>query len=158
MIKNSIKTGLSFGITSGILTTIGLIVGLGTGTNSDTIVIGGIFTIAFADALSDALGIHLSEESKNSSKKSIWEATGATFISKFVVALTFIIPIVIFNLFWGVIVCVGWGLLLLAVFNAYLARQTKKKAWKMIAEHLLIAIVIIIATYFIGRFIAARFN
>lgn len=133
-------------------------VGLSAGTNSDTIVIGGILTIAFADAMSDALGIHLSEELKNSSKKGIWEATGATFVSKFVVALTFIIPIVLFNLLWGVIVSVGWGLLLLAVFNVYLARQTRKKAWRMIVEHLLIAIVIIIATYFIGRFIAVRFN
>ncbi|TKS61160.1 MAG: membrane protein [Nitrospira sp.] len=64
--KASWKTGLSFGLTSGVITTLGLMVGLHSGTHSRAIVIGGILTIAIADAMSDALGIHVSEESKNS--------------------------------------------------------------------------------------------
>ena len=64
--KISWKTGISFGLTSGVITTLGLMVGLHSGSHSRAIVIGGIMTIAIADAMSDALGIHVSEESKNS--------------------------------------------------------------------------------------------
>ena len=92
--KTSFKTGLSFGLTSGVITTLGLMVGLHSGTHSRTVVIGGIVTIAVADALSDALGIHVSEESKNSGPtRQIWEATVATFVAKFVIAMTFVVPV-----------------------------------------------------------------
>ena len=93
--KTSFKTGLSFGLTSGVITTLGLMVGLHSGTHSRTVVIGGIVTIAIADAMSDALGIHVSEESKNSDPtRHVWEATVATFVAKFVIAMTFVVPVV----------------------------------------------------------------
>ena len=92
IMKLSIRKGFSFGLTSGIITTLGLIVGLHSSTHSAIVIIGGILVIAIADALSDALGIHISEESeKKHSTKEIWESTFATFLSKFVFALTFIV-------------------------------------------------------------------
>src|SRR4030042_5795826 len=95
----SLKTGLSFGLTSGIITTLGLMVGLHSGTNSKIAVIGGVLTIAVADAFSDALGIHISEEAENKYvAKEIWEATLSTFFSKFIFALTFIVPIILLDL------------------------------------------------------------
>ena len=114
--KNSWKTGLSFGLTSGVITTLGLMVGLHSGTHSRAVVIGGIATIAMADALSDALGIHVSEESKNSSPaRQIWEATLATFVAKFVIALTFMVPVLFYPLSLAIGISVGWGLLLFRV-------------------------------------------
>ena len=69
-------------------------VGLYSGTHSRLAVLGGILTIAIADALSDALGIHISEESKNSySSAHVWEATLATFLTKFLIAMTFSVPV-----------------------------------------------------------------
>ncbi|HRR94808.1 MAG TPA: hypothetical protein P5083_01560, partial [Candidatus Paceibacterota bacterium] len=97
-IKQSFKTGLSFGLTSGVITTLGLMIGLNSGTNSKQIIISGILIIAIADALSDALGIHISQESNSNKQQLIWESTLATFLSKFLVALTFIIPILLFDL------------------------------------------------------------
>jgi len=78
-------------------------------------VIGGILTIAIADACSDALGIHISQESDNKNKtKSIWEATIATFVAKFLVAITFIVPVIVFSsLLTATIVSVIRGLFLL---------------------------------------------
>ena len=88
--KSSFKTGLSFGLTSGVITTLGLMVGLQAGTHSRAVVLGGIVTIAVADALSDAMGVHISEESKNSGPvRHVWESTVATFVSKLCIALTF---------------------------------------------------------------------
>lgn len=108
--KHTIKTGISFGLTSGIITTLGLMVGLHSGTHSKLVVIGGVLTIAIADAFSDALGIHISEESENKhSAKEIWEATIATFLAKFVFAMTFMIPLLLFKLATAIIVSVIWG-------------------------------------------------
>ena len=156
--KHSLKTGLSFGLTSGIITTLGLIVGLHSGTRSRLVVIGGILTIAIADAFSDALGIHISEESENKyTTKEIWEATISTFLSKFVFTLMFIIPLLIFQLSTAVIVSVIWGLFLLCIFSFYIARERNVKSWKVIVEHLTIALIVIVLTHYIGDWIGSIF-
>jgi hypothetical protein len=112
--KHSLKTGFSFGSTSGIITTLGLMVGLHAGTRSKLAVMGGILTIAIADAFSDALGIHISEESENKhTTKEIWESTAATFLSKFVFAITFLVPVLWLELPTAIVVSVAWGLSLL---------------------------------------------
>ncbi len=157
--KHSIKTGFSFGITSGIITTLGLIVGLNSGTHSKIVIIGGILTIAIADAFSDALGIHVSEESEaKHTTREIWESTIATFISKFIFALTFVMPILLLQLSTAIIVSIIWGLTLLSIFNCYIAKAEKIKPSKVIFEHLFIALVVIVITYFIGDLIRLVLN
>jgi VIT1/CCC1 family predicted Fe2+/Mn2+ transporter len=153
--KFSIRKGFSFGFTSGIITTLGLIVGLHSSTHSSLVVIGGILVIAIADAMSDALGIHVSVESENKhSTQEIWESTIATFLSKFVFALTFIIPVLFLQLSTAIIVCVIWGLSLIAIFNYYMAKQQNIKPYRVILEHLLIAIMVIVITHYVGDWIA----
>lgn len=157
--RHSLKTGLSFGLASGIITTLGLMVGLHSGTHSKLIVIGGILTIAIADAFSDALGIHISEESEaKHSAKEIWESTLATFLFKFLVALSFIVPILLFNLSTAIIVSVIYGLLLLSIFNFYMAQRQKIKPWRVVAEHLLIAFIVILITHYLGDWTGSKFS
>ena len=152
--KSSFKTGLSFGLTSGVITTLGLMVGLHSGTHSRTVVIGGIVTIAIADAMSDALGIHVSEESKNSGPtRQIWEATVATFVAKFVIAMTFVAPVVTRPLDQAIVISVIWGLLLLAVLSFFVARAQAIPPWKVIGEHLLIALCVVVITYAVGDWV-----
>ncbi|MBT6774044.1 hypothetical protein HOA91_01610 [Candidatus Woesearchaeota archaeon] len=154
--KNSLKTGFSFGLTSGIITTLGLMVGLNAGTHSKLVVLGGILTIAIADAMSDALGIHISEESEGKhSVKEVWESTLSTFFTKFIFALTFVIPVLLFELSTAMVVAVFWGLLCLGILSYYVAKKGEKI--KVILEHLLIAVVVIIATYFVGNLINGMF-
>lgn len=153
--RHSLKVGFSFGLTSGIITTLGLMVGLHSGTHSKLVVIGGVLTIAIADAFSDALGIHVSEESENRhTTKEIWESTICTFAAKFVFAGTFVIPILLFELTTAIIVSIIWGLSLLAGFSLYLAKAQQQKPWTVIAEHLLIALVVIVTTHYVGDWIA----
>jgi VIT1/CCC1 family predicted Fe2+/Mn2+ transporter len=153
--RHSLKVGFSFGLTSGIITTLGLMVGLHSGTHSKLVVIGGVLTIAIADAFSDALGIHISEESENRhSTKEIWESTVWTFVSKFLFASTFAIPILLFELSTAIIVSIVWGLSLLAAFSLYLAKTQQQKPWGVIAEHLVIALVVIVTTHYVGHWIA----
>lgn len=158
MIRHSIKTGFSFGITSGIITTLGLIAGLNAGTHSQPVVIGGVLTIAIADAFSDAFGIHISEESENKhSNKELWESTLATFISKFVIALTFIIPLLLLELSTAIIVSMAWGLTLLGAVSYYLAKEQTGKTWNVVIEHIIIAVLVIILTHFTGEWIGNVF-
>jgi VIT1/CCC1 family predicted Fe2+/Mn2+ transporter len=152
--KQSIKTGFSFGLTSGVITTLGLMVGLHSGTHSRTVVIGGIVTIAIADAMSDALGIHVSEESKNTGPtRQIWEATLATFAAKFVIAMTFVAPVVTLPLDQAIVISVIWGLLLLAVLSFFVARAQAISPWKVIGEHLLIALCVVVITHAVGDWV-----
>ena len=153
--RHSFKVGFSFGLVSGIITTLGLIVGLHSSTHSRIFIIGGILVIAIADALSDAMGIHISEEAENKhSAGEIWESTLSTFLSKFVFALTFLVPIIVFALNTAIWVCIIWGMFLITIFSIYLARSQQKKVSHIVLEHLALAIVVIILTHYIGDWVA----
>lgn len=157
--NHSLKIGFIFGLTSGIITTLGLIVGLHAGTHSRLVVIGGVLTIAIADAFSDALGIHISEESESKHvKKEIWESTLSTFLAKFFFASTFIIPLLLLPLSTAIIVGIVWGLSLLGILSFFIAREQKVKPWKVIAEHLVIAVVVIVLTHYVGEWISITFG
>lgn len=152
--RHSLKTGLSFGLTSGIITTLGLMVGLNSSTHSRLAVIGGILTIAIADSLSDALGIHISEESENKhTPREIWESTLSTFASKFIFAMTFLIPILMLELDTAVFVSVIWGFSLLGIFSFHIAREQEAKPWRVISEHILISLLVIFAANYAGEMI-----
>ena len=149
------KVGFSFGITSGIITTLGLMIGLYSSTHSKLVVIGGILTIAIADAFSDALGIHISEESENAhTQKQIWISTFSTLITKFFFAIIFIIPVLLFTLQTAIIISIIWGLSLLIILSYNIAN---KKPLKVITEHLIIIITVIILTHFVGKYISSIF-
>lgn len=156
--NHSLKKGLSFGLTSGIITTLGMIVGLHASTHLQSVVIGGILIIAIADALSDAFGMHISEESENQhTRAEVWQATMATFVAKLFFAMTFVLPILIFNLTTAIIVSVIWGLLVISSISYYMAKQEGSRPVKIIGEHLLIALIVVFLTNLIGRLINSIF-
>ena len=152
------RTGIFFGATSGVITTIGLIVGLHAGTQSIVAVLGGILVVAVADAMSDAMGIHLAQEADpDSSHDHVWAATIWTFLTKLVVASSFAIPLLWLPLQTAVIASVSWGLLVITLLSAYLARMQRTSALPVITEHLVIAIVVVTISYFIGIWVRTTF-
>ena len=152
--KDSLRTGVTFGLTSAVITTLGLMVGLHAGTHSKMVVLGGVLTIAIADAFSDALGIHISEESENvHTTKQIWAATVATFLSKFLFAMTFVVPVLLFSLSTAIGVNLIWGLSVLTVLSYIIAKSQSEPPWKIVGEHLIIAFVVIAITYCVGLWI-----
>jgi vacuolar iron transporter family protein len=152
--KESIKRGFGFGITSGIITTLGLMIGLYAATNSRLAVLGGIITIAVADSLSDALGIHVSEEYAGKKHKEVWASTFSTFAFKFSTAAIFIIALFIFELKEAILMNIRLGIILLAISSFIVAKNRKEKVLKTFLEHLGIAIVVLLATYFLGNWIS----
>lgn len=154
--KRSHKSGLGFGVTSGVITPLGIIVGLYSGTESVIAIISGILTIAIADAFSDSVGVHVSKEADHSySTREVWEATIATFVSKFIFALMFVIPFSLFSLKTAVLVSVVWGMFLLSFFSYIVARNRNGNGFLAIAEHLSISIVVVIMSYYVPLFIKA---
>jgi VIT1/CCC1 family predicted Fe2+/Mn2+ transporter len=153
--QDSLRTGICFGLTSAVITTLGLMIGLHSGTGSKMVVLGGILTIAIADAFSDALGIHVSEESENiHTTKQIWISTIATFMAKFIFALTFIIPVIFLPLLTAIIVSLVWGLSILTVLSYIIAKAQGERPWKVVGEHVLIAVVVIAITHVVGDWVA----
>ena len=153
--KTAIRKGIGFGLTSGIITTLGLIMGLHASTHSASVVLGGILIIAIADAMSDAFGIHISEESsKKTSKEDIKKSTISTFLTKFVIALTFIAPVLLLDLYPAIIVSIIWGLLLISIFSYYIAKIKGKRSYKVVLEHLVVAILVVIITHYVGIFVS----
>lgn len=155
MLKKPLNKGVSFGLTSGAITTLGLMVGLHSETNSAVVVLGGVLTIAVADAFSDALGIHISEEGENThTSAEIWRSTVATFLTKFLFALTFLIPVLLLPLSAAVIVSVTWGMSVLAVLSYLIAKNQGERPWKVIGEHLGVAALVVVIAHFLGDWIA----
>ena len=150
--KNSIKKGIGFGLTSGVITTLGMMVGLNATTQSKVAVIGGIVAIAVADAFSDAVGIHISEESEDRhGTREIWEATLSTFVSKFVIAFTFVVPVFMLPLYSAIVVSIVWGLTLIILFSYFMARQQRVAAFKVVFEHVSIVVAVIFITHYVGK-------
>ena len=111
--------------------------------------------IAIADALSDAMGIHISEEAENKhSAGEIWESTLATFLSKFIFALTFLVPVLLFDLNTAIIVCIIWGMFLITIFSIYLARSQQRKVFHIVFEHVVLTIVVIMLAHYVGDWVA----
>jgi VIT1/CCC1 family predicted Fe2+/Mn2+ transporter len=151
----SIRKGLSFGLTSGVITTLGMIVGVNASTSSRLAVIAAIVAIAIADAFSDSVAMHVSEESEGiHTKKDIWEATLTTFLTKFILALTFVIPIWFLALDIAVVVDIVWGLSIMTTFNILLAQSQEENVPRVVSEHLVIAIIVVVITYIVGSFLS----
>ncbi len=153
------RTGLFFGATSGVITTVGLLTGLHAGTKSMAAVLGGILVIAVADALSDSLGIHLAEEANpDTTTAHVWSATISTFITKFVFAGSFAIPILLLPLQTAVVVSIVWGMLVIVVLSYFLARSQGERVLPVILEHLGIAIAVVVLSHLIGAWVGAQFG
>lgn len=150
-LAHSLSVGISFGVTSGIITTIGLLVGLVAATDSRTAVLAGVLTIAVADSLSDALGIHISEESEGvHTPREVWNAAFATFASKLIMALTFVIPVVLFQLDTAVIVAIAWGAISLTGLSIEMGRRQGVDPRPIVLEHLGVATLVVVAAHMLG--------
>ncbi len=109
--------------------------------------------------MSDALGIHISKEAEDTlTKKELWLATALTFVTKFTIAGTFIIPILLVPLSTAILISVVWGLSVLAFLSLMLARSRRVAPLPVVAEHVGIALVVIIATHFIGDWVSQAFS
>ena len=148
----------SFGITSAIVTSLALMLGLDTMPNARSSIIGSLLIIAVADNISDSLGIHVYKESLTTESSDLWVFTITNFVTRLGVMVFFIILVVTLPLNIAASVSVVFGLTLLSVMSYYIGVQQGINPAKSVAEHLFIAIVVIVASHFLGQFIRNTFN
>jgi VIT1/CCC1 family predicted Fe2+/Mn2+ transporter len=72
--------------------------------------------------------------------------------------LTFIVPLLLLQLSTAIIVSVALGLFLLGIFSFFIAKEQKAKPWKVVMEHVIIALVVIVTTYYVGDWIGSTFS
>jgi VIT1/CCC1 family predicted Fe2+/Mn2+ transporter len=158
--SHQIITGVSFGLTSGVITAIGLIMGLYAATSSKTAVISGIIVMAVADGLADAAGLHTSEEAETEkgkvkhTSKETWRTAIFTFLSVSGFILTFAVPLLLFPIETAVYIDIAWGLMLLILLNFQIAKITNRNPAKLISEHIILALFVIVVSNWIGTTIA----
>jgi len=72
--------------------------------------------------------------------------------------LTFVIHVLLFPLTTAIYVSIVWGFTLLCLFSFYIAKEQGVKPWKVVIEHLVIALVVIIITHYAGGWISSTFG
>ena len=153
--KNRYETRFSFGATAAIITNLAIIVGLRIG-NVKLTIIGAMLVIAIADNVSDSLGIHVYQESEGLDAKEVWFSTSTNFLTRVLVSFSFIFLVWVLPINMAVIVSIIWGLLLLSGMSYIIAKAKGINPVLAVLEHLAIAVVVIIASNFIGHFIADK--
>jgi len=76
-----------------------------------------------------------------------------TFLTKFLVAMTFVVPVLLLSLSTAIVVNLIWGMSILSVLSYIIAKSKGEPAWKIVGDHLLIAIVVISITHWLGDWI-----
>ena len=152
------QTKFSFGATSAIITNLALIVGLDTLAHPRLAIISGILIIALADNIADSFGIHIYQESEYIGKKEVWLSTLTNFFTRIFVSLTFIILVIFLPLKLAVPFSIIWGLALLAVLSYAIAKDREVNPYLAIFEHSSIAIAVITASNFVGKFLIGKFK
>ncbi len=155
-VRRLYETRFSFGAAAAIITNLSLITGLRTGAHAKLSIIGAMLVIALADNISDSVGIHIYQESECLETKEIWFSTLTNFLTRILVSLSFILLVLVLPMNTAVILSIIWGLLLLAAISYIIAKDRKINPYLAMLEHITIAIIVIIASDFVGKFIISR--
>jgi vacuolar iron transporter family protein len=143
-----------FGSTAAIITNTSLIVGLGSAQAGKGPILGGLLTIALADNISDSFGIHMYKETERCEKKLSLLTTALNFFSRLLVSCSFIAIVFMFSVSHSIVVAIVWGLLLLTILSYSIARSNNDNTILEIIKHLVIAIIVIVLSLYVGYLIS----
>ena len=141
----------SFGGTSAIVTNMGLIIGFDQTSVSKSALLSGLLIVAIADNLTDSLSIHIYQESEQLEEREAFRATLTNFMARFSLSLSFMLILILFPSGAVTLTSMIWGIFLLTGLTYYVARSRKVRPVPEIWKHLLVALVVIAISRFIGR-------
>ena len=148
----------SFGATSAIITSLALIVGLAGVANPQASIVGALLVLAFADNVSDSLGVHVYRESQFKDHRGNKIHTLSNFLTRMCITLLFVAMVLYLPIQYAVIASLATGFLLLSVLSYYIALYHNADPVREIAEHLGIALLVLIASNFLGSAITKYFS
>jgi VIT1/CCC1 family predicted Fe2+/Mn2+ transporter len=144
----------SFGATSAIITSVAVIIGLSKTVNAKINIISALLIIAIADNISDSFGIHMHQECQRESAKEVNRITIFNFISRLIIILIFIAVILLIPMTFAVIFSVLFSAVILIILSYYISKNQKTNPYKAILQHLIIAIIVIIASFILREVIS----
>jgi VIT1/CCC1 family predicted Fe2+/Mn2+ transporter len=149
-------TTLSYGGTAAIVTGMGLVVAFDAGTTSRATLISGLLVVAIADNLADSLAIHVYQESEKLDSRKAFRSTVANYVTRLVVAGSFVILALVLPARSLVPVVVAWGMALLCTLTYFVARARGAPPWLEVVKHLTVALVVIVVSRVVGAWILAH--
>jgi len=130
---------ISYGSTAAIVTSMALIVGLDAAGSSKATVLTALLITALADNLTDSLSIHIYQESERLERRDAFIGTLSNFATRFLGCLTFIALVLALPRPIAVAASLAWGLILLVLLTALLARDRGDSVASEVIKHLLAA-------------------
>ena len=85
-------------------------------------------------------------------------ATVPTFLNKLVFALSFAIALLLLPLDLAVLASVAWGMFVIIVLSYFISRVRQASATAIIAEHVGIALLVVVLSHFIGVWVHKAFG
>ena len=147
-----------FGSSAAIITDVSLIVGLGSAKAGKGPILAGLLTIAVADNISDSLGIHLYKESEGYDQRLSLLSTTLNFLSRLLISCTFIAIVLLLPMAQALYVGLIWGLLLIIFISYLISRSNRDNPVKEMVTHVLVAVVVIALSHYLGHEIAVYFH
>ncbi len=146
---------VSFGGTAAIVTSMGLISGLAAANGSRASVMGALLIAAVADNLTDSLSVHMYQEAERLEQREAFLGTLANFGTRLLLCLTFVLIVAVFGVpaaaGWGIV----WGMALLSGLTYLVARHRGVSALSEVGKHVTVAIVVIVVSQVLGRWITS---
>jgi hypothetical protein len=149
-------TTLSYGGTAAIVTGMGLVVAFDAGTTCKATLISSLLVVAIADNLADSLAIHVYQESENLESREAFRSTVANYVTRLVVAVSFVTLALLMPARSLVPVVLAWGMALLCTLTYFVARARGAAPGLEVLKHLAVAIVVIVVSRAIGAWILTR--
>jgi len=146
---------VSFGAASAIVTSMGMIVGFGAASVAKPTIITGLLIVGLADNVTDSLSIHIYQESERLEQHAAFRATIGNFATRLIISLSFVVLALTFSSVKMMLVCLVWGVLLLATLTWFVAKNRNANALTEVLKHLGVAAVVIAASLATGTLINA---
>lgn len=148
-------TTLSYGGTAAIVTGMGLVVAFDAGTTSKATLVGSLLVVAIADNLADSLAIHVYQESEKLDSRRAFRSTVANYLTRLVVAGSFVVLALLMPAHSLVPVVLAWGMALLCTLTYFVARARGAAPGPEVLKHVAVAIVVIGLSRAVGAWILA---
>lgn len=143
----------SFGATSAVTSSLALMIGLNPLGVPKLGIIGALLVIAFADNIADSLGMHIYAESKSKGHAKLNTVTN--YLTRLGITLLMIAFVVVLPLPYAIAASIIFGLVVMAVLSYLIAKTHNMNPAQVVAEHLTVTILILVASQLIGSSISA---
>jgi VIT1/CCC1 family predicted Fe2+/Mn2+ transporter len=138
----------SFGATSAVTSSLALLIGLNQLGVSKLGIIGALLVIAFADNIADSLGMHIYAESKSKGHPKLNTLTN--YLTRLGITLLPVVFVIVLPLPYAIAASIIFGLVVLAVLSYLIAKFHGLDPGREVVAHLVVAILVIVASQLIG--------